>query len=426
MDAEFQPRRAAFGSLGNIVSRPPRRWQLLHNSGDFADRNADTERCLGRFFYDPFGGLVSDAGNEIVKDVAVFRNPLSQTLARLAGADDVSVVLTNPGRSVVTGEFVSMALLKQERIVASARTTNQNRRDHNPLPPASIKNNNGGADERNKSMNKASTGGWWLHVVVLAIVIVAEVIGIRRLPIGIGTVVFLPILYAFALGIALNPHIFKKTAALLSPTAAKLSGTMITIAIMPFIAKFGTTVGPKIDAIIKAGPALVIQELGNLGTILVAFPVAVFLLRMGRESIGATYSIDREPNLAVIADRYGLNSPEGAGAMGVYATGTLIGTFVFAIMPPLIHALGWFDYRALAMSCGVGSGSMLAACTGGLVAVMPENKDLVLALAAASNILTYATGLYVGLFVALPLTEWLYRKARSGDPANATLKETRA
>ncbi|NWJ25408.1 DUF3100 domain-containing protein [Rhizobium sp. RM] len=271
-------------------------------------------------------------------------------------------------------------------------------------------------------MTNTSAGGWWLHAVVLAIVIVAEFIGIQRLSIGVGTVVFLPILYAFALGIALNPHILKKTAALIPPAAVKLSGTMITISIMPFIAKFGTTVGPQIDKIIEAGPALVIQELGNLGTIVVAFPIAVFLLKMGRESIGATYSIDREPNLAVISDRYGLNSPEGAGAMGVYATGTLIGTFVFAIMPPLIHSLGWFDYRALAMSCGVGSGSMLAACTGSLVSVLPDNKDIILALAAASNILTYATGLYVGLFVALPLTEWLYRKARPNDPANWAAK----
>ncbi len=101
--------------------------------------------------------------------------------------------------------------------------------------------------------------------------------------------------------------------------------------------------------------------------------------------------------------------------MGVYATGTLIGTFVFAIMPPLIHSLGVFDVRALAMSCGVGSGSMLAACTGGLVTVIPDQKDMILALAAASNILTYATGLYVGLFVALPLTEWLYGKARPAE-----------
>ena len=267
------------------------------------------------------------------------------------------------------------------------------------------------------SQTGSRTGLIWLHVVVLAIVLVAEVIGTRKLPIGIGTVIFLPILYAFALGVLLNPNVLKATGKLLSKDAVKLSGTMITIAIMPFIAKFGTTVGPQIEKIIEAGPALVLQEIGNLGTILIAFPVAVFLLRMGREAIGASYSIDREPNLALIADRYGLNSPEGAGALGVYATGTLIGTFVFAIMPPMINALGWFDYRALAMSCGVGSGSMLAACTGGLVAALPQHEELILALAAASNILTYATGLYVGLFVALPLTEWLYNKSR---PASAT------
>ncbi|MDO5371203.1 DUF3100 domain-containing protein [Paracoccus sp. (in: a-proteobacteria)] len=257
-----------------------------------------------------------------------------------------------------------------------------------------------------------------LHLLVLGIIAVSELIGIIRLPIGIATVILLPILYAFALGIALNPVVNKATRRFLTPRSGRIAGAMIIVSIMPFIARFGTTVGPQIGEIVAAGPALILQEIGNLGTIAVAFPVAVYLLGMGREAIGASYSIDREPNLALIAEKYGLNSPEGAGAMGVYATGTLIGTFVFAIMPPLIHALGVFDVRALAMSCGVGSGSMLAACTGGLVAVIPEQEELILALAAASNILTYATGLYVAVFVALPLTEWLYRRARPHDPAN--------
>ncbi len=93
-------------------------------------------------------------------------------------------------------------------------------------------------------------------------------------------------------------------------------------------------------------------------------------------------------------------------------------------MPPLVNSLGLFDFRALAMSCGVGSGSMLAACTGGLVSVLPEQKDLILALAAASNILTYATGLYVGLFVALPLTEWLYKSAAPKNIATRRKGET--
>ena len=263
-------------------------------------------------------------------------------------------------------------------------------------------------------------GGVGLHLFVLGIVLVAEAIGVIRLPIGIAAVILLPILYAFAMGVILNPNILKGTRRVLSGNATKVAGTMIAIAIMPFIAKFGTTVGPQIQKVIETGPALVLQEIGNLGTILVAFPVAVFVLKMGREAIGASYSIDREPNLALIADKYGLNSPEGAGAMGVYATGTIIGTFVFAIMPPLIHSLGIFDIRSLAMSCGVGSGSMLAACTGSLVTAAPADKDTILALAAASNILTYAPGLYAGVFVALPLTEWLYRISRGDETSHKT------
>lgn len=254
-----------------------------------------------------------------------------------------------------------------------------------------------------------------LHLIVLGIVILSEIIGIRRLSLGIGVVIFLPILYAFAFGIAINPNILAPVGRVLSSREGKLAGAMISVGIMPFIAKFGTTIGPQIAPIIEAGPALILQEIGNLGTIAVGFTVAVFVLRMGREAIGATYSIDREPNLAIIAEKYGLDSPEGAGAMGVYATGTLIGTFVFAIIPPLVHGLGIFDIRALAMSCGVGSGSMLAACTGALAALIPDQKDLILGLAAASNVLTYATGLYLSLFVALPLTEWLYSKARPGE-----------
>ena len=251
-----------------------------------------------------------------------------------------------------------------------------------------------------------------LHGIVLAIVVVAEAIGVLRIPIGIAAVILLPMLYAFAMGIVINPNVTRVTARILTPNVQKFAGAMITIAITPFVAKFGTTVGPQIDAIIEAGPALILQEIGNLGTIVVAFPVAVYLLGMGRETVGAVYSIDREPNLALIAEKYGLDSPEGAGVMGVYATGTLIGTFIFAIMPTLILALGVFDIRALAMSCGVGSGSMLAACTGALTTAVPEQTDLILGLAGASNVLTYATGLYVGLFVALPLTQWLFRKAR--------------
>ena len=44
-----------------------------------------------------------------------------------------------------------------------------------------------------------------LHLIVLAIVVAADLIGIVKIPIGIATVILLPILYAFAMGVALNP-----------------------------------------------------------------------------------------------------------------------------------------------------------------------------------------------------------------------------
>jgi hypothetical protein len=62
---------------------------------------------------------------------------------------------------------------------------------------------------------------------------------------------------------------------------------------------------------------------------------------------------------------------------------------------------------------------MMAACSGSLAEVVPDMREQILAFAGASNLLTNATGLYVGIFVALPFAEWLYRKI-SGDATPAT------
>ncbi len=63
---------------------------------------------------------------------------------------------------------------------------------------------------------------------------------------------------------------------------------------------------------------------------------------------------------------------------------------------------------------------MMAACSGALVSAVPEMKDQILALAGASNVLTYATGMYLCVFVALPVTEKLYDwLGRKDAPASA-------
>lgn len=250
---------------------------------------------------------------------------------------------------------------------------------------------------------------WPLHVAVLVVAIVSQLIGVQSISLGVGTILLLPMLYAFVLCLVLNPNVVPAMRRLISTPRAAAAGPLIVVAIMPFIAKFGTTIGPSIEEIIAAGPALLLQELGNLGTILLAFPAAVWLLKMRRESIGAVHSIAREPNIAIIADKYGLRSPEGMGVLGVYVMGTLFGTFVFAMMASFLASLDLLRIEALAMACGVGSGSMMAACAGGLAETVPAAAEQITAMAAASNLLTYGTGMYVSLFVAIPLVEWIYR-----------------
>ncbi|ABF63249.1 hypothetical protein TM1040_0516 [Ruegeria sp. TM1040] len=249
---------------------------------------------------------------------------------------------------------------------------------------------------------------WRLHLSAVVITVVAEAIGVVKVPIGFGAILLLPLLYAFVLGLLINPNVVGAAKVWISDRNVKAASPMIVIAIMPFIAKFGTIIGPSMETIIAAGPALILQELGNLATIVLAFPVAVLVLRMGRESIGACFSVAREPNIAIIADKYGLKSQEGAGVMGVYVIGTLFGTFIFGILASILATTGMFSIEALAMACGIGSGSMMAACSGALASAVPEMKDQILALAGASNVLTYATGMYLCVFVALPVTEKLY------------------
>ena len=263
---------------------------------------------------------------------------------------------------------------------------------------------------------------WRLHALVIVISLLSEFIGIQTIPMGPGTLLLLPLFYAFIIGVILNPNVTRTAGKVFPTRISDAAGPLILLSIMPFIARFGSTIGPAIQDLIDAGPALILQELGNLGTMLIALPVAVLVFKMGREAIGATYSIAREPNIAVISDKYGLKGPEGIGVMGTYVVGTMFGTLWFALMAGYLTSLDIFDPRALAMACGVGSGSMVAACSAAIAETLPEMRDELLAFSGASNLMTYATGLYLTLFVALPIAEKLYTLLsgkRSAKPVGA-------
>lgn len=259
-------------------------------------------------------------------------------------------------------------------------------------------------------------GRWRIHVnlylVVILIVIVSELIGTHKIPLGPGLVVLLPMLYAVVIGIALSPLLLGKVLPALKKVISKdeieLASSVVMIALLPLGVKYGTNVGPAVYTVIKAGPALLLQELGNVFTVPVGMSVAL-LLGVGRESVGATLSICRESALGVIGGRYGLDSPEGIGVLGTYITGTVFGTIFFGLLGSLSVLTGLHPY-ALAMACGVGSASMMSSSSASLAATVPAMKETILAYAATSNLLTGIDGVYSELFLGLPIANWMYRK----------------
>ncbi len=244
-----------------------------------------------------------------------------------------------------------------------------------------------------------------LHGIILALIVIAELIGVHTIKVGVGRIVLLPMLYALLMGILTTPKFLK-----LSGQKEMLdASSLIGVTLMLLMARYGTLVGPTLPKILAASPALILQEFGNLGTVLIGVPVAVYL-GLKRETIGAAHSVAREPNVALIGEKFGLDSSEGRGVMGVYIAGTVFGTIFFGIMASVAASTLPFHPYALAMAAGVGSASMMTAGVGSLVAMYPDMKDQLAAFGAASNMLSGLDGLYMSVWLALPMTEWLYKK----------------
>jgi len=265
-----------------------------------------------------------------------------------------------------------------------------------------------------------------LHLVVLAICIVSELIGLQRFKVGPATILLIPFVFAFIIGVLLTPAItdkyWKGFKRVINEFEQKAATPCITIGITLFIAKLAVLVGANMDKIIKGGLAMILQEFGNLGTVVFAVPVAVLILRMGRETLGASFSVCREPSLALAAEMWGLESEAGIGAMGTYIVGTVFGAVFFSIMGSVMASLNIFHPYALGMASGVGSASMMtAAATTVKELVAKDQQDLVMAYAAASNLITTATGMYMSLYMGIPLTKWIYKKLSKDNLAD--LKE---
>lgn len=244
-----------------------------------------------------------------------------------------------------------------------------------------------------------------IHFLAIVITIIAELIGTKTFAIpGVGTLVVIPLLYSFVMG-----ALCCVKCTLMSKEDMFEASSLVGVTFFLLMARYGTLVGPSFWKVIENGPALILQEFGNLGTVLLGIPIAV-LLGLRREAIGAAFSNAREPNIAIIGEKYGINSPEGLGVMGVYVTGTVFGAVFTSFMVGFIaDHFAWFSPQSLAMATGTGSAGMMSAGVAALVARFPDLKDEIAAYGAASNMLSGLDGTYMCVFISLPLANWLLR-----------------
>ncbi len=244
-----------------------------------------------------------------------------------------------------------------------------------------------------------------IHIVVLFIVIISMLIGIIEIPLkGTIKILLFPLVYSLFIGLALYLY---KPIKFVGKKQSKVAGGIMAVFIGVLIAKLGVSSGQSIDIIIQMGPVLILKQIGCLGS-LIALPVGLFI-GFKREVIGMSTSICRDPSLSIIMDKYGFNSPETRGVLIVFIIGSIIGTvFISLLSSGLISILPLHPY-AYAMACGVGSASMSVAGVTPIMHLFPSMASDLEAFTACSNLITTCVGIYIVVFVAIPIAEKLYK-----------------
>lgn len=245
---------------------------------------------------------------------------------------------------------------------------------------------------------------WPLYLIAFLFILIADSIGQIKIPVWKGTFIIFPIFFSLFMGILSGPNVFK----IMDEKKVKAAAGLVSVAILPFIAKLGINAGANIAKVAAAGPALLLQEFGNIGTIFLAMPLAIFL-GLKRESIGATHSINRETNLALIQDMFGADSPEARGSLSIYIIGGMVGTIYFGFMASMFAATGVFHPHALGMASGVGAGIMMSSAVASLAEVMPAFAEDIAAFASMSETISGIDGIYVAIFIGIPLCNWMYK-----------------
>ncbi|MFB1050671.1 DUF3100 domain-containing protein [Paraliobacillus sp. JSM ZJ581] len=254
-----------------------------------------------------------------------------------------------------------------------------------------------------------------LLVFAVFVISVAEWIGFQTISIGSVSITLLPLVFAILITMFLAMKVFRVglMKKIYSKENVSFASKYLIFIMLPLMARYGADVAPQIKEILQVGWVFIIQELGNLGTVLIGLPIAIWI-GLRREAIGATLGIGREGELAYISEKYTLESKEGRGVLSLYIIGTLFGALFFSVFAPILLDMG-LRPEALAMAAGVGSSSMMTGAASTLVARLPEMESTILSYAAASQLLTSFLGTFTMIFLAVPLQQFMYKLLVRGD-----------
>ncbi len=246
-------------------------------------------------------------------------------------------------------------------------------------------------------------------VYIMIVIAISELIGMQFVKVGNLTILILPLVFAVLITMIIGIPAWRKgiIQKIYSDANIKFAGSNLIFIMLPLMARYGADVAPKINEIMQYGWVFLLQSVGNIGTVILGLPIALFL-GLKREAIGATLGIGREGELAYISEKFGLNGEEGRGVLSMYLVGTLFGALFFSFIPPILNAVG-FDYRALAIASGLGSASMMTAASSSIVGLHPQFADTITSFAGASQLVTSFMGTYIMVFLSIPLMNFMYK-----------------
>lgn len=254
------------------------------------------------------------------------------------------------------------------------------------------------------SLKERIRAEWKVYLLAFLFILIADNIGQIEIPFGKGKFILFPIFYAIILGVISGPQVTK----IVNNKHVKAASKLVVVGIAPFIVKLGIKAGANIETIWNAGPAVLLHGFGNLFGIFLALPVAL-LLGMKRESVGACFSINREYHMALINNIYGPDSAEARGSLSIYIVGGMIGTIYFGLLASAVAMTGLFEPEALGLASGVGAGIMMASSSASLCAIYPDAAETIKTLASVGETMAGITGIYINMFLAIPLCDKLYQ-----------------